>query len=472
MAFWWDFLYYRQSGMNNGICLSKRTKVSFAHALLGLAFFSSQTWAAAFSSSNEDAISVGEAKVKKTVIAFPAVRSQAITAAVARTLTETIKQDLLFMDMVKLLDPTAYVDDPQKTGISLNTFPWKDWTQIGAEFLIKSELTQEATKALTYEVHFYDTLSAKEILSRKYRATLGETRNLAHTAANDIVHALTGLPGIFLTKVAMTCDLTGKKEIYIMDFDGSNVKRVTHHRSIAFAPAWSPDGTRIAYSLFNRHANNIRNIDLFEFNFTTNSVRLLSDKKGINSGAAYSPDGKTLALTLSYMGTPQLFSLDLRTGSTKQLSKSFGFDVDPSWSPDGKQLTFVSSRAGVPMVYSMNADGSQPNRLTYAGRYNATPSWSPQNKKIAFAGWIDKSFDVFIMNPDGTHIERLTKNQGNNEDPFFSPDGNFLVFSSNRTGQKNIYVMNSDGTFVKRLTYGLGNCVSPKWSLTSGETSK
>ncbi len=371
------------------------------------------------------------------------------------------------MDMIKILDPTAYVEDSTKSGNSINPLKWNDWTQIGAEFLIKSELLQENPKTLLFEMHLYDTFGAKQILSRKYRSSAGEAKNLSHTAANDIIHALTGVSGIFLTKIAMSCDLTGKKEIYIMDFDGSNVKQVTRHHSIAFAPAWSPDGSRIAYSLFNRHADNVRNIDLFEFDFLSNTIRLLSNKKGINSGAAYAPNGKTLALTLSHGGNPEIFSLDLKTGATQQLTKSFGFDVDPSWSPSGDELTFVSSRAGVPMVYSMKANGTQVTRLTYAGRYNATPSWSPQNKKIAFAGWIDKSFDIFIMNPDGTHIERLTKSQGNNEDPFFSSDGNFIVFSSNRTGQKNVYVMNLDGTFVKRLTYGLGNCVSPKWSLPS-----
>jgi TolB protein len=411
-----------------------------------------------------DSIAVGAAKVKKAVVAFPAIRTTAQTQAASRIVAETIKKDLLYMDMIKILDPAAYIEDPLKSGISIHTFKWNEWTQVGAEFLIKSELTQESPKTVVLEVHLYDTFGTKEILSRKYRAPLTETKTLAHSAANEIVQIITELPGIFLTKIAMSCDLTGKKEIYIMDFDGSNVKQVTRHHSISFAPAWSPDGTRIAYSLFNRHADNIRNIDLYEFDFLSNTIRLLSNKKGINSGAAYSPDGKALALTMSYSGNPQLYSLDLKNGSTRVLSKSFGFDVDPSWSPDASHIAFVSSRVGVPMIYSMNSDGSHVSRLTYAGRYNATPSWSPQNKKIAFAGWIDHSFDIFTMNPDGSHIERLTKNQGNNEDPFFSPDGNFIVFSSNRTGKKNIYVMNVDGTFVKRLTYGLGNCVSPKWS--------
>jgi TolB protein len=410
-------------------------------------------------------IPIGSARTKKTVLAFPKIRSQnQMSLNLAKTLAETISRDLDFMDLFKFLNPAAFVEDESKTGITAESFKISNWTGIGAEFLIKSSVSIEPNQILAFETYLYDTFGAKQVFAKRYLAPIKDVRIIAHTFANDVVQTLTGLPGIFLTKIAMTCDLTGKKEIYVMNFDGTEAKQVTRHRSIAFAPAWSPDGTRIAYSLFTRHANNIKNIDLYEFNFITSTVRMLSNRKGINSGAAYSPDGKKIAVTLSFSGNPEIFMLDLDNRTVKQSTKSFGFDVDPAWSPDGKKLAFVSARTGVPMVFTMNADGSQPQRLTYAGKYNATPTWSPQNNKIGFAGWIDKSFDIFIMNPDGTNIERLTKNQGGNEDPFFSPDGNFIVFSSNRTGQKNIYMMNVDGTFVKRLTYGLGNCVSPKWS--------
>jgi TolB protein len=281
-----------------------------------------------------------------------------------------------------------------------------------------------------------------------------------------VVEALTQQPGIFLTKIAMSCERNHRKEIYMMNFDGTDVKQVTQHHSIAFSPAWSPDGTKLAYSVYTKHRGNIKNIDLYEFNFATSSYRPLSNRKGINSGAAYMPDGSgRIALTMSFLGNPEIFLFNPANETVTRLTKSFGFDVDPIFSPDGKTIAFASSRSGQPMIYRMDADGSNVKRLTYAGHYNATPTWSPINNKIGFAGDIDGHFDIFIMNPDGTNIERLTKNQGNNEDPFFSPDGNFLVFSSNRTGQSNIYVMNVDGTFVKRLTYGLGNCAAPKWSM-------
>ena len=414
--------------------------------------------------TNAPYIPVGAAKTKKTVMAIPAIRSKGLASSLGKNIRDTLVSDLAFMDLFTFLDSSAFLEDPEKSGIQLGSFKMTDWTAIGADVLLKTELTEGLNKSLNLEAHLFDLKTSKELLNKKYFGKQIEFKILAHQFANDIVESLTGLPGIFLTKIAMDCELKGKKEIYIMNFDGTDVKQVTFHRSIAFAPAWSPDANRIAYSLFTRH-HNVKNIDLYEFDLTTATIRLLSNRQGINSGAAYSPDGKHLAVTMSFAGNPSIYSLNLETRMVRQMTKSLGFDVDPNWSPDGRNLAFVSSRTGMPMVFTMKSDGSTVQRVTFAGRYNAAPSWSPRGNKIVFAGWIDRSFDIFTMDTDGTHIERLTKNQGNNEDPYYSPDGNFILFSSNRAGQKNIYVMNTDGTFVKRLTYGLGNCVAPKWSM-------
>ena len=409
-------------------------------------------------------ISVGTARTKKTVIAYPEVKAATSDAKdLAKTLRDTVISDLTFMDLFRLLEPSAFVEDTKSAGLTASSFKMSDWSSIGTEFLLKSQISREGSN-VAYEAYVYDVGGNKQAFGKRYISSAAEIKTLAHTFANEVVTALTGLPGIFLTKIAMSCERNHKKEIYVMDFDGTNVKQVTQHHSIAFAPAWSPDGTKVAYSLFFKGRNNIKNIDLYEYNFSSNTIRMLSNRKGINSGAAYTPDGHKIALTMSFLGNPDIFLFDPSVNSVARLTKSFGTDVDPSWSPDGKSMAFVSSRSGMPMVYSMKADGSNVQRLTYAGRYNATPSWSPQNNKIAFAGWIEGRFDIFIMNPDGTNIERLTKDQGNNEDPNFSPDGGFIAFSSNRTGQANVYVMNVDGTYVKRLTYGLGTCVAPHWS--------
>lgn len=408
-------------------------------------------------------IQVGQAHAKKTIIAFPDIHSTGNNAdTIAREVKEIVTSDLEFMDLFSFLGNSAFVE-PGSAGVTMGSFRFSDWSSIKAEILVKGQLNVQGS-SMALEGYVYDVNGSKQLLGKRFVAATSDPRTLAHTFANNIVTALTGLPGIFLTKIAMACGNGVRQELYIMDFDGTNVKQITRHNSISLAPAWSPDGTKIVYSRYVKHRSNIRNLDLYEFDFRSDTIRMLSNRHGINSGANYSPDGKKIALTMSFLGNPEIFTLDPKTNVVTRLTKSFGEDVDPSYSPDGTKVAFVSNRSGRPMVYSMNADGTNVKRLTFAGVYNATPNWSPTNNKLVFAGWLDRHFDVFLMNPDGTNIERLTKDQGNNEDPTFSPDGGFVVFSSNRTGQKNIYVMNVDGTFVKRLTYGIGNCVSPKWS--------
>ena len=438
-----------------------KSKIS---ALIAFSLLSFSTYAEETAAPKEQAyIAVGQAKARKTIIALPGFVGPANLKSAGDSTLETVRSDLLYMESFQILDAKAYLDN--SAGVTPGSFQMSNWSSIQAEFVFKAEL-KPTEGGLALEGYLYNVGSGAAVLTKRYVSPLGELKTLSHTVANDIVKTITGLPGIFLTKIAMVCDRTKHKEIYSMDFDGSNVRELTHHRSVTLTPAWSPDGTKIAYSLIAKNKKNVKNTNLYEFDFKSSRIKMLSDRMGINSGAHYHPDGKKIALTMSFLGNPEIMVFDPDSKSVTRLTNSPGVDVDPNWAPDGKHLSFVSNRAGAPMVYRMNDDGSDVRRLTFAGSYNATPSWSPQNNKIAFAGWLDGRFDIFLMNPDGSNIERLTKNQGNNEDPSFSPDGNFVVFSSNRAGQKNIYAMNIDGTFVKRLTYGLGDCVSPRWSNT------
>lgn len=413
----------------------------------------------AFAQSNY--LKVGDAKVKKSVVAILTPASDGTRSADAKLVAKTIQDDLEFVDFFRMIPPQAF---PQTAIATPADVKYAEWIKVGADYVGFSQFKIEGSR-ISFEFHLASAGGNSEAFAKRYSADSNELKIMAHTAANDIVQNITGKKGIFLTKLAFQCDKGGKKEIYTSNFDGSDVRQLTHLKSIAMSPAWSADGNKIAFSVYNRHADNVKNIDLFEFNFKTGAMRPLSNRKGINSGACYSPSGHSLAYTMSYTGNPEIHILDLDSLESTQLTKSIGFEVDPAFSPDGSQIAFVSTRPGKPMIYTVSIKAPfDVKRITYAGQYNATPSWSPDGKKIAFAGQLDKHFDIFTITPDGGKIDRLTKDEGNNEDPSYSPDGNFVVFSSNRSQGKNVYVMSIDGGTAKRLTFGLGNCVAPKWS--------
>lgn len=406
-------------------------------------------------------LEVGNAKTKKPSIAIPSPKST--SGDLAGRMKRELSNTLNFAELFRIVSESAYPQAELEGGV---TPKGEDWSKIGADFVLGWTLTPTADKTIA-EIHLYQTPSGKSLLAKRYVSAPNDWKVTVRTAANDIVQAITGTPSVFKSQIAAVCDRSGKKEVYVFDFDGSNPQQVTQHRSTTVSPAWNRDGTRIAYSVYNRHEDNTKNLDLFEFDFTKKLLRLLSNKTGINSGANYDPKKNRIALTLSHLGNPEIFLLDPDSREATRLTQSIGVDVDPSFSPDGTKIAFVSSRSGKPMIYIMPAAEPQSaKRLTYAGQYNASPSFSPDGKKIAFAGWIDNRFDLFTMNSDGTTIERLTKNEGSNEDPHFSPDGRFIVFSSSREGTRSVYVVNVEGNVVKRLTFGLGNCVAPKWSPT------
>ncbi len=409
-------------------------------------------------------IAVGEARVKRSVIAFPTIQVGKDSEGKLRTVREISMSDLDFSGLFDFLNPSAFVENPSRAGVTPGTFKFNDWSSIGAEFLVKGKGSVDS-KGVTLEIYLYAVGSGKQLLAKRYKATEESLRKMAHTVSNDILFALTGKKGPFTSKIAFVSDKTGKKEIYVMDYDGSNAIKVTSRFQHAMSPAWSSDGKRLVFTAVTKNNKNVRNHNLFAYDLGTGKISMLSNRKGINSGAVYSPVGKAqLALTMSFPGNAEIFLMDPSSKVVQRLTNSFGLDVDPSWSPDGKWLAFVSDRSGRPMVYKMESSGANVQRLTYAGYYNATPSWSPGGNKIAFAGWDAGKFDIFIMNTDGTNIERLTKSMGNNEDPDFAPDGYFIVYSSNRKGKKNLYITNVDNTVHRQITSDFGNCESPRWS--------
>ena len=410
-------------------------------------------------------IAVGEARVKKSRIAYPSIFPQKGSSdpnGYLREIRDITTEDLAFSGLFEFVDPAAFIENPASSGATPGTFKFSDWSTVGAQFLLRAQ-GQVVGKDVTFEVYLYAVSSSKTLLSKRYSARADSLRKLAHSVSNDVFNSLTGMKGPFTSKIAFVSDVSGKKEVYVMDYDGHNRIQVTTRRSITMAPAWSPDGKALLFSSVASDARNVRNHNLYIYNLSSGRIEMLSNKKGMNSGAQFSPDGKEIILTMSFLGNPEIFTMNPQNKVAKRVTDNFGMDVDPSYSPKGDFVTFVSDRSGRPMIYKMSASGANPTRLTYAGFYNAAPSWSPSGDKIAFAGWDNNKFDIFIMNSDGANIERLTKDMGNNEDPHFAPDGYFIIYSSNRQGKKNLYITNVDNTIHRQVTANFGNCEAPKW---------
>ena len=216
------------------------------------------------------------------------------------------------------------------------------------------------------------------------------------------------------------------------------------------------------------------NVSLYTLDLQTNKRVLTSFRPGVNSGAVFARDGKSIYLGMSLgSGSADIYKINLLGEIEFRLTKgpAGAINVEPSLSPDGSKIAFSSERGGRPMIYVMNSDGSNVKRLTYKGAYNSSPSWSPDGKKIAFAGQNDSNFDIYVMDSDGSNLQKVTSSQkvngkpAHSEDPSFSPDSRYVVYTSNRTGKNQIYISTVDGSEERRVTNDSKNYYRPKWSV-------
>jgi TolB protein len=304
-------------------------------------------------------------------------------------------------------------------------------------------------------------------------------RREGHHLADRIFGSITGKKSIFKSKVIFVSDATSKgrgkkrvtrKEIYVVDFDGANRKRITHHGGIVISPAISPKGDKLVYSLIKK-GKGAKRIELYLLDLVTKKRTILSRRKGLNSGGTFLPSGDEILLTLSNLGNAEIYAMNLASKNIRRVTQHYASDVDPSVNGDGSMMTFLSSRSGKAHIYTLDPRGKEKSvkRISFVGMFNATPRFSPDGKEIVFSSWLDNRFDLFKINPDGTGLARLTKDFGSNESPSFSNDGEFIVFSSQRVISKyravqNIYMMDREGQILGAVVKDFGNCLSPRWT--------
>lgn len=430
-------------------------------------------------------INIGKAEVKQSPMALvplvylgaPATGSGQLQYG--KRFYDIVQKDLTISSYFSFIAPEAFVEDykskslrPKEVDPSKG-FDFSSWKQIGAEFMIRSGF-KVVKNQFQYEAYLYHVPQRKLILGKEYTASINDLRTVAHKFCNDIMKALTGRDGFFLTKFVVSRSTTkAEKEIFIMDWDGSNQKQMSTHRTISQSPAWSPDGRYLTYTSFLYHKKlKTRNADLFLLDMVANKRWLVSYQKGINSGGSFTPDSENILLRLSNKGASDIYMTDLKGKKLRRLTNGprSAMNVEPAMSPDGKLIAFSSDRSGKPMIYTMDRNGNNPKRLTFAGVYNSSPSWSPDGKRIAFAGFDKGHFDIFTIDANGKNIKRLTsakKRNGawaNNEYPTFSPDGRFILFSSDRSGRYQLYIVSIDGKYEHRLTFDNKNYYKPQWS--------
>jgi len=341
-------------------------------------------------------------------------------------------------------------------GVRPGEFDFAPWRAVGAEFLIKSGYTLTGGQVIL-ECRLYDVASGKQLLAKRFSGGTRDVRRMAHTFSDEILLLTTGERGPFTGKIAFVSKRSGNKEVYLMDYDGHHVQRITANRSINLNPDFSPSGREIIYTSYKKG-----NPDLYRRDLFSTAESRISAHPGINITGSWSPDGSRIALSLSRDGNAEIYVISKDGRQMTRLTRTSAINTSPSWSPDGSRIAFLSDRLGKPQIFVMNADGSKPSRLTTSGAYNVSPAWSPKGDRILYCRQ-QGGFQIYSIAPDGSDDRQLTES-GSNEHPRWSPDGRFITFSSSRDGGQAIYVMRADGTGQTRVSRGGGADSHPVWS--------
>lgn len=312
-----------------------------------------------------------------------------------------------------------------------------------------------------------ESAEAAYIFGKRYfgAATVTGARGMAFEFARDILLNLGLGEGLAGTRIYYVHRDEGddRKEIWAMDYDGRNKRRVTNYRNLCLTPAVSPDGQLIAFTTF------IEGIPKIYVHSLESGRRLqfYNQEASLNTTPSFAPDGSTIFFASSPTGRSQIYKADLDGGNLRRVSYSRALDVHPSINPKtGRQIAFVSDTTGEPQVYVMDIDGTNRRRLSGGGGDAVQPAWDPSGERLTFAwtrGYEIGNYNIFLVDVVSERYTQLTHSRGRNEHPTFSPSGTHITFSSDRMGGTQIWSMRADGTQIRQLT-SKGVNESPVWA--------
>ena len=390
---------------------------------------------------------------KATPIRFPVLAALLLAGSALGQAQPAIDVDVFDAGDVKAIPVTL----EGFTGETLALLKFDLFVQ-GFEFVdkAKAQFTIKGSNAGSINGAVYDHVRRGFILNKRYQG--GSLRRQAHTFANNAVEAITGSPGIGLTKIAFRQFHGRDTAIHIADFDGHNSKRLTHDNSIAAGPEWTPNSDSLFYYSYRR-----QNPDIYSHNVHTGVRRIVARYSGSNISPAVSPDGRRVAMVLSKAGSPDIWVASADGTGLRRLTTTKEAESSPCWSPDGRWICFVSRASGRTALYKIPANGGAMSRIRTVGAFNATePDWSPDGKAIVFTTMRGGGvFEICIVPPGGGNVEVLATG----EDPSWAPNSRSLIFTSRSRGKRVLSVLDVPTKRVKTLPRSFsGNCTQAAWS--------